>query len=223
MKNIVRFSRLAAIAIAAVALACPAAAQADENEGLTIQQQIDQPEISNKASAPLIRHFERMGNTFGEHGLKISYERRGQILCVTVPASELFAPNDTKLRKRASKYLMAFRELVKLPQMYRILVVVHSDGTGSPEYSDALTADRADSIIDFFERITSDDGLNLVRQPCRQPPRRLLHHPPARPNRPGPLRPPVKAAHPYKQTHQQRPPRTGAAFVTHIVRMAFPV
>ena len=162
MKNFVRFSRLAAITIAAVALACPAAAQADENDGLTIQQQIDQPEISNKASAPLIRHFERMGNTFGKHGLKISYERRGQILCVTVPASELFAPNDTKLSKRASKYLMAFRELVKLPQMYRILVVVHSDGTGSPEYSDALTADRADSIIDFFERITSDDGLNLV-------------------------------------------------------------
>lgn len=162
MKNIARFSRLAAIAIAAIILASPVTAMADENEGLTIQQQIDLPEISNKASAPLIRHFERMGNTFGKHGLKTSYERRGQILCVTVPASELFAPNETILSKRASKYLMAFRELVKLPQMYRILVVVHSDSTGSPEYSDTLTADRADSIIDFFERVTDDQDLNLV-------------------------------------------------------------
>lgn len=161
--KLIRYTRLTAVAIAIAAFSANAgAATPDDNDELTIQEQIDRPEISAKASAPLIRHFERMGNVFGKHGLAISYERKGEILCVTIPASELFAPNEKELRKGASKYLTAFRDLVKLPNLYRVLVVAHSDGTGSTTYNESLTWDRAFNIIDYFESLMHNDNLNIV-------------------------------------------------------------
>lgn len=163
MINFARHTRLAAVALAAVLLCAGSpTASADENEGLTIDEQIAQPVISAKATAPLVRHFERMGSVFDKHGLKTSYERKGQVLCVTIPASKLFGPNETNLSKGASKYLSAFRDLVKLPQFYRVLVVVHSDSTGDKTYSEELTQDRAYSIIEYFENYLHRDDLNLI-------------------------------------------------------------
>ena len=61
-------------------------------------------------------------------------ERDGMVLMVTVPASELFAPNDTIISHSAPQKLKPLAQPLRVPDKYKLLVVVHSDDTGSEEY-----------------------------------------------------------------------------------------
>ena len=82
--------------------------------------------------------------------------RNKEVLLITIPAHLLFAPNETELKSSASDYLSPIRRYLKEPDMYRVLLVMHTDNTGSSEYRDQLTADRVNSIFDWFEESGSD-------------------------------------------------------------------
>lgn len=82
--------------------------------------------------------------------------RNKEVLLITIPAHLLFAPNATDLKSTASDYLTPIRRYLKDPDMYRVMLVMHTDNTGSPEYRDQLTADRVNSIFDWFEDSGSD-------------------------------------------------------------------
>ena len=36
--------------------------------------------------------------------------------------------------------------------MYRVLIVMHTDNTGSEQYRESLTVERAEAVADWFER-----------------------------------------------------------------------
>ncbi|MDE6298460.1 MAG: OmpA family protein [Muribaculaceae bacterium] len=82
--------------------------------------------------------------------------RNKEVLLITIPAHLLFAPNETELKSSASDYLSPIRRYLKEPDMYSVLLVMHTDNTGSSEYRDQLTADRVNSIFDWFEESGSD-------------------------------------------------------------------
>lgn len=77
-------------------------------------------------------------------------ERDGMVLMVTVPASELFAPNDTIISHSAPQKLKPLAQPLRVPDKYKLLVVVHSDDTGSEEYLYDLTRARADAIRNWI-------------------------------------------------------------------------
>lgn len=77
--------------------------------------------------------------------------RNKEVLLVTIPAHLLFAPNMTELKSNASEYLAPIKRYLKDPDMYRVLLVMHTDNTGSEEYRDQLTADRVNSVFDWFD------------------------------------------------------------------------
>lgn len=82
-------------------------------------------------------------------------ERDGMVLMVTVPASELFAPNDTIISHSAPQKLKPLAQPLRVPDKYKLLVVVHSDDTGSEEYLYDLTRARADAIRNWI----ADQGI----------------------------------------------------------------
>ncbi|MBD5290247.1 MAG: OmpA family protein [Bacteroides sp.] len=82
--------------------------------------------------------------------------RNREVLLVTIPAHLLFAPNSTELRDDASKWLQPFRRYLKDPDMFRVMIVMHTDNTGSEDYRDQLTLDRVDAVYDWFEEAGSD-------------------------------------------------------------------
>lgn len=87
---------------------------------------------------------------------KVEAFRNKEVLLVTIPAHLLFDPNDTDLKKGAEEYLAPIKRYLKEPDMFRVMLVMHTDNTGSDEYRDRLTVERVNSVFDWFE----DSGVN---------------------------------------------------------------
>ena len=86
-----------------------------------------------------------------QNGCSIDAIRNKEVLVVTIPATLLFGPNQTELLNSAGKYLEPFKRYLKDPDMYRVLVVMHTDNTGSEAYREQITEQRAGSIADWFD------------------------------------------------------------------------
>ena len=112
--------------------------------------------------AALIRHAQGLGNYFIRKGYKVRYPRKGEVAEIIIPSDLLFLPNTAELRPDASKTLGLFKSLVERPQLYKLLVVAHTDNTGSPAYSDALTEDRAMAVFDFLVHLAPDIANNIT-------------------------------------------------------------
>ncbi|MCI5977389.1 MAG: OmpA family protein [Bacteroidales bacterium] len=134
----------------------------DSNDDLTLAQNIATPSAPSNASNALIRHAQGLGNYFIRKGYKVRYPRKGEVAEIIIPSDLLFLPNTAELRPDASKTLGLFKSLVERPQLYKLLVVAHTDNTGSPAYSDALTEDRAMAVFDFLVHLAPDIANNIT-------------------------------------------------------------
>lgn len=76
--------------------------------------------------------------------------RNKEVLLVTIPASKLFAPNETTVRKEAASLLAPLKRYLKEPDMYRVLLVMHTDNTGSEKYREILTEERSTALFEWF-------------------------------------------------------------------------
>ena len=164
------------IGVCAVAALAPMAVQAQNQMKVTSRMTVqenprveDLDEMSfteminsvplDSKSADLIRKFQDKEGRNRLHGREFSLAknnctvetfRNKEVLLVTIPASALFAPNDTVLRHGADKLLAPFKRYLKDPDMYRVLMVMHTDNTGSESYRDELTEKRSNAVNDWF-------------------------------------------------------------------------
>lgn len=141
------------------------------NEDVT-QEEFDEAEFIEMVnsvpldakSAELIRKFqekEGRNRLYGreynaKNGCTVETYRNKEVLLITIPASNLFAPNDTVLRQSASALLSPLKRYLKDPDMYRVLMVMHTDNTGSAMYRDQLTEKRINAVADWFADQGSD-------------------------------------------------------------------
>lgn len=86
-----------------------------------------------------------------KHGLEAQKMRDGEAIIVVIPCEKLFAANAVELLPGAQKLLTPFESYLRAPSaLYKLLVAVHSDNTGSKEYADELTESRVAAIDDFL-------------------------------------------------------------------------
>lgn len=129
----------------------------DELDELTFIEMINSVEPGK--GAELIRKFQAKEGTsrllngkFNPKGeCTVENYRNKEVLLVTIPAHLLFGPNELSLRTNASEYLAPFKRYLKEPDMYRVLIVMHTDNTGSDEYRDEITESRVEAVFDWFE------------------------------------------------------------------------
>lgn len=118
---------------------------------MSVDANISSPDIPKKyietATARMSELCTQLKNSGFDADAK---ERGGLVVTVTIPAIDLFAPNDTLVAPRAVKPLMALARHLKVPDYYKVLVTVHSDDTGTEEYLNQLTRSRADAIVEWF-------------------------------------------------------------------------
>lgn len=100
---------------------------------------------NKEARAKLLPKFN------GNDGCSVENYRNKEVLLVTIPARLLFAPNETLLNDKAGEYLAPFKRYLRQPDTYRVLLVMHTDNTGSPQYRDDITEERVESIFEWFE------------------------------------------------------------------------
>lgn len=78
--------------------------------------------------------------------------RNKEVLLITIPAHLLFGPNETELLPTAGEYLAPIKRYLRDTDTYRVLLVMHTDNTGSDEYRDIITEERVDSVFDWFDQ-----------------------------------------------------------------------
>ncbi len=128
----------------------------------TLAENIATPEVPKKYSPAIQRHMGNNANQFARHNLEVVMHRKNEVYSIIIPCDTLFKANDDELRAHAPFYLNAFKELLRKPTSYKILVVVYSDNTGSEQYCDNLTEKRADIIADYFDNLAGDIETNII-------------------------------------------------------------
>lgn len=109
------------------------------------QSQFIQQFQNKEARAKLLKKFN------GKEGCSVENYRNKEVLLVTIPARLLFAPNETLLSDSADEYLEPFKRYLKSPDTYRVLLVMHTDNTGSEQYRDEITEERVESVFEWFD------------------------------------------------------------------------
>lgn len=135
-------------------------------EDLTFTQMLKSVDLSNEPkAAELIRKFQDLearqklmnGPLSPKKGLcTIEAFRKKEVLLITIPAEALFAPNSTELSPEASKLLIPIKRYMKDPDMFRVLLVMHTDNTGSEAYREKITEERVDAVTDWFDESGAD-------------------------------------------------------------------
>lgn len=137
-------------------------AKAQDNlEDLTFAQMIKSVDLSkDQKAADLIKKFQDIearqklmnGPLSPKQGnCNIEFYRKKEVILITIPASLLFGPNSVELSDQAPKYLKPIMRYMKDPDMFRVLLVMHTDNTGSVNYRDNITADRVDAVTAWFD------------------------------------------------------------------------
>lgn len=123
---------------------------------LPIDDNLQKPDMPAKLIIKAREAMATLSNRIERAGMKTDLtEREGMVLMVTIPVAELFNSNDTLLSRVAPNRLKVLANPLRTPDKYKLLVVVHSDDTGTEEYLNNLTRARADAI----RRWIADQGI----------------------------------------------------------------
>ena len=124
----------------------------DDIYDMSLDENLMTPEIKNDKQADKIQEFQyNMAVAFKQANYDVEIMRDDEVIVVTIPASQLFDPNDTVLNKLGEEQLKPFLRLLTNPGFYKMLLVMHSDNTGSSEYTLNLTRQRVNAIFDWFD------------------------------------------------------------------------
>ena len=125
---------------------------------LSLDENIVTPEIKNDKQADKIQDFQYdMAVAFKKSNYDVEIMRDDEVIVVTIPASQLFDANDTVLNQIGEAQLKPFLRMMKNPGFYKMLLVMHSDNTGSEVYTLNLTRQRVNAIFDWFDENSSVD------------------------------------------------------------------
>ena len=125
---------------------------------LSLDENLEVPDIKNDKQAEKIQDFQLdMAVAFKKSNYDVEIMRDDEVIVITIPASQLFDANDTVLNQIGEERLKPFLRMIKNPGFYKMLLVMHSDNTGSESYTLNLTRQRVNAIFDWFDENGSVD------------------------------------------------------------------
>ena len=130
----------------------------DDIYEMSLDENLEAPEIKNDKQADKIKEFQYdIAVAFTRSNYDVEVMREGEVIVITIPASQLFDPNDTVVTKVGQELLKPFLRMIKNPGFYKMLLVMHSDNTGSNAYTLNLTRQRVNAVFDWFDENGSVD------------------------------------------------------------------
>lgn len=125
---------------------------------MTLDDNLGTPEINNDKRAKKIQKYQYdVAVELKRQNFDVEMMRDDEVIIVSFPASQLFMPNDTVLTDLGKASLKPMLKFLKNPGFYKVLLVMHSDDTGSHEYTKMLTTARVNSVFDWFDANGSVD------------------------------------------------------------------
>lgn len=138
-------------------LCFPNAAQAKKHlqdiYELSLDDNLQTPEIKNNKHADKVQDYQyEMAVAFKKQNYDVEVMRDDEVIIISIPASQLFAANDTTLTTLGVARLKPLLSMLKNPGFYKMLLVMHSDNTGSVAYTLNLTRARVEAVYDWFSQ-----------------------------------------------------------------------
>jgi len=118
---------------------------------LTLDETLMLPEVPAKQREYIADYMKREAQALHKLGYKVETTRKGEVVIATVPAHELFAPNDTALLPDAAERLKHFLPYFRTHGKFKVILAMHSDDTGSDQYLYRLTEQRIVSLYNYFD------------------------------------------------------------------------
>ncbi len=150
MKNITSILRLLLLV---TTLACYLQGNAKKIDiyELSLDQNLATPEIKNKLKDAVQDFQYKQAVELIKQNYEVELTRDNEVIIVTIPAERLFASNDTVLAATGPAALKPMLRYLKNPGFYKLLLVMHSDDTGSKAYTVRLTRSRVNAVYDWFD------------------------------------------------------------------------
>lgn len=137
----------------------PAATPRSSTGNMTLKDNIESPMVQPKNHAAVERKMLSIQRWYTDRGLSAKTTRNGEVVMVSVPLDELFAPGSVTPMAYAEQVLVPFRDAIERGESFRLVVAVHADDTGDHTYSDNLTQQRADAIKGIFDSMAARSGV----------------------------------------------------------------
>lgn len=128
-------------------------AQLMEEEDLSLDENLMVPVVPEKQHELVADYMNQLAKDLSSRKREtIEKWRDGEVVVATIGSDQLFAPNDTVLRSTAREFLQPYANLLRQMGLYKIVIVSHTDDTGSAEYTDALSEARVNAVYDWLSR-----------------------------------------------------------------------
>lgn len=155
---------MAAITLVAVMAICPDIAAQKKPKGYTdpykgyseeifmdmdFEPNLATPAVPLKVKDAVVKRVRATAESLRRKAT-VDLMRDDEVIVVTIPTDHLFMPNDTLLSPDAEGALAPLPDVMKDPMMYKVVLAMHTDDTGSELYRDELSSARLNSVYDWF-------------------------------------------------------------------------
>ncbi len=157
MKSLLtRYSLLGFIALSYLSLQAQTIA---DDEPADFNTELNIPVIPDKQIPKIKANIHSIYESLINQGYNVEMCRDDQVLLITIQLDKLFGPNETTLLNSASSVLQPFTQYTRHYGLYKILLTVHSDDTGSPAYRQWLCEQRVISLYEYFDTHSSSPSM----------------------------------------------------------------
>lgn len=129
------------------------------DEPADLDTELNTPAVPGKMAGALRRVMNPKAQSLIDQGFNVELMRDEQVIAVTIQLDDIFDPNEINLNDKGSQQMQAFLPFTRHYGFYKILLVVHSDDTGSKYYKDWLCEQRIISLYDFFDAHNSTPAI----------------------------------------------------------------
>ncbi|MCM1293257.1 MAG: OmpA family protein [Bacteroides sp.] len=123
--------------------------QEDVFMDMEFEQNLVTPEVPKNAQKTVSNYIEKIAKGL-KHRYTIDVTRNDEVFVIVIPTDDLFLPNDTLFAPGAEKIIDPILSLMKDPWMYKVVVAVHTDDTGSEAYRENLSTARIYTVYDWL-------------------------------------------------------------------------
>lgn len=121
------------------------------------------PQVPQKLHDGVAAHINDVAKKLSVRRVeRVELMRDGEVVVATIGAELLFAPNDTMLRPTAADILKPYAAMLDNPGQYKMIVVGHTDNTGTETYTDMMSEERAGAVAEWLVRHAKDGSDVLV-------------------------------------------------------------
>lgn len=118
---------------------------------LSLDENLETPEVKSKFSEKIQVYQYDQAVELIKQNYEVELMRNNEIVIITIPADKLFGANDTTLTEGGKAQIKNILRFLKNPGFYKMLLVMHSDNSGSKKYLVQLTRARVNAVYDWID------------------------------------------------------------------------